>query len=148
MKVKTHYHPLIMIYAKRALVEKEGSSLFFSLTNLDPKVIYSASRPKKFRNFIQAESFMKSWQVHNDVFLENAPEVAICYDNMPKAKDNIFHAIPIDISSPSQKNGEWIFKLQAGGILEGVYSNVALFIDWLPSVNCPMPIQVVLPNMV
>ena len=145
MSKTSHFHPLIVIWAQNAFIEK-GT---FHLKNIESKVLYSASRPKKYRNFILASQFIHLWIANIEAFNKEPPEIGLVYSNMPFGEDEIAHAIPICLTNPRLKGTDWLFEIEEPqNILNQThYKNVALFIDWLPSITCPLPIQILFPNM-
>lgn len=147
-KSKTqHFHPLCIVWAKEAVVMRDGKELKLVLNGLESKILYSASRPKKYRNFILSERFMTLWSDNKDAFEEEPPEIGIVYSKMNIGADGIAHAVPIKLSDPICNGNDWKFKLEETSILkEGCYNDIALFIDWLPSIDCPLPIKIIFPE--
>ena len=141
------FHPLCMMWSDEAIIS-EGHLI---LKSLDNKVLYSATRPKKVQEFIDVQQFMSSWVTHRDAFEKQPPEIALVYSAMSMGKDEIAYAIPIKLSSPiAKEDNSWQFDLSfpEKGMASGIYKDVALFIDWLPSSLCPEPIKLLFPESV
>lgn len=100
--MKTHFHPLCVLWAQKATLLKKESKWFLSLENINPKILYSASRPKKFRNFMLTEQFLTLWTMNEEAFIKEPPEVGLVYSNMPK-QEGIAHAIAISLSHPQKQ---------------------------------------------
>lgn len=149
--VHQHLHPLCMLWAKEATIAKEErGEITLSLKGVDPKVLYVAARPKKFRSFIIAKKFMSLWIENPHVYEKEPPEIGIVYSTMKRGVDGIAHAIPMTLSHPIlEEELCWKFKLgfPKEKLAVGLYKDIVLFIDWLPSKHCPGPIQMTFPSM-
>ena len=143
-------HLLCMLWAKEANITSENNNHFLELKNIDRKILYSTSRPKKVRGFIEANKVIKTWVNNNDAFLNEKPEIAFEYTTLKPNADGITNAISIDLSSPViTKENTCKFKLCFRNeiVPDGKYDDISLFIDWLPTFYCPKPIALLLPEL-
>ncbi|MFG1466848.1 hypothetical protein V5F77_29005, partial [Xanthobacter sp. DSM 24535] len=138
---------LCMIWAKEAAVVDEHS---FIIRRADPRVLCTTARPVATRFCILTNTFMSAWVRNQASFEKDPPEIAIVYSQMPTGPDGIAHAIPIVLTTPSLVDiHDWKFQLiQASSTLQnGTFRDIALFIDWLPSLHCPEPISLTFPKL-
>ncbi|MGH6811632.1 MAG: hypothetical protein ACREDM_04590 [Methylocella sp.] len=141
-------HLLCMLWADEAIITHNANSYRLVLKNIDRKMLYSTSRPRKVRGFIDAKNAMSIWIKNMKIFEQEPPEIAIAYTRMNAGKDEIANAIPIYLSKPEQFGEEsWAFSLRfRTEVLDtGNYDASVLFIDWLPTLYCPEPISALLP---
>lgn len=141
MTKKEGFHPLCMLWAGEAIFT-DGFALF---DKLDHKVLYCAARPKRVQEFINIEKFMSIWALNEKFFEEEPPEIAMAHSAIAIGNDGIAHALPLELSHPIKKgSSSWEFRTTFQQL--GRYSDVALFIDWLPSAICPKPVQLLFPE--
>lgn len=143
-------HLLCMLWAKKATITQNHNGYFLTLKNIDPKVLYMTARPSKNRAFITVENFITCWIKNNNSFKAEPPEIAITYSKMAPDNYGVAEAIPIALCDPKlqgKKNYTFQLNFLAEKITPGEYDEICLFIDWLPSFECPEPIRLVLPNL-
>ena len=107
------------------------------------KYISTCLQPHAIRMF--AEVYLKK----NEVFVNEPPEIAIAYTAMDIEEKGMAEAVAINCSNPAKTgNAGWTFDLSFidNPLALGCYNEIALFIDWLPSVECPKPIQLLFSN--
>ena len=149
---KQQIHLLCVMWAPKAIITQSIDEYTLTLKNIDPKVLYMTARPSKNRAFITTEKFMTTWQENEAIFEKEPPEIAISYSNMPLDSYGVAEAISIVLCNPKRGNEthSWIFQLKflsSTSIKPGSYDEIALFIDWLPSFECPLPIKLILPTL-
>ncbi|MBV8829087.1 MAG: hypothetical protein JO108_07625 [Acidobacteriaceae bacterium] len=140
-------HLLCMIWAKEAIIADDHS---LTIRNVDPKVLCATARPVDTRFCILTNAFMSAWIQNQASFEKEPPEIAMVYSQMPAGSDGIAHAIPVVLTKPFAEDIDaWKFELaQPNPILStGSLRDIALFIDWLPSVHCPEPIRIAFPKL-
>jgi hypothetical protein len=140
-------HLLCMIWAQEATITGDHSLI---IRNTNPKVLCTTARPVASRFCILTSTFMSAWMQNQDKFEKEPPEIALVYSQMPADRGGIAHAIPIVLTKPSVSDRhDWKFKLvQPNPVLPpGTFRDVALFIDWLPSLHCPEPISITFPKL-
>lgn len=141
MTKREGFHPLCMIWAKEAIFTK--STVLFN--KIDPKVLYSATRPKRVQEFIDIEKFLFIWSQNEPIFEQEPPEIAIVHSALPIGKDGIAHALPLQLSHPIKKGpSSWEFHTTFSH--PETLHDIAIFIDWLPSAVCPKPVQLLFPE--
>jgi len=72
------------------------------------------------------------------------------YSQMPAGPDGIAHAIPVVLTKPSEEGiYAWKFEFTQPNpmLLAGTFRDIALFIDWLPSLHCPEPVSITFPKL-
>lgn len=139
------YHFVFFIKANDADILTEGNGFKLVLHKVDAKAAYMTARPGRDRAFIPAQKFIEIWMRHAVDFEKNPPQVAIMHAEL----SNEAEATPIFISQPHKigKDG-FSFQLNSRNTLELThYESPILLIDWLPDVNCPKPIQLLLPSL-
>ncbi len=139
------FHPLCMIWAGEGVIDSDK----FTIKQVDPKVLYSATRPKRVQEFMNIHKFMSVWIGSKGAFEQDPPEIALAYTSMPKGNGGIARAVPIKLTQPIEKTKNcWQFELTFSEkvIASGTYHDIALFIDWFPSAVCPKPIQILFPE--
>ncbi|CDZ79227.1 hypothetical protein BN59_03545 [Legionella massiliensis] len=142
-------HLLCMLWANEAYITSEDNQFFLQLVKMDRKVLYSTSRPIKVSGFIDVKKVIPIWANNNQDFLNEPPEIALAYTKMKSNSDGISHAIPVDLSNPGaiiDSSCKFSLSFKDEIIPPGKYEDVTLFIDWLPTLYCPKPINLLLPE--
>ena len=144
-------HLLCMLWAQQATIYRKNNHCFFQLQGIDPKILYMTARPIKLRNFVEANKFLTIWHNNSAHFEQEPPEIGLIYTSMTPDEHNIAHAIPIILTEPifNADDSSWCFQLVGSEqtLEEGVYHDITLFIDWLPTNYCPKPIQDLFPTL-
>ena len=147
------YHFVFMLSAKKMTIIRNNGSFTMEVADIDPKILYMTARPGRSRAFLRADQFIGTWMRHNEIFIEQPPEVAVIYSTMQvDAANATAQAIPLKISNPKtagKGKNSWVFDLACASthLLAGEYRDIVLFIDWLPNVECPKPIKLELPGL-
>ncbi len=141
--MKAMLHLLCMAWAKEAVITQNHSGYSILLKGIDRKILSVTARPVRLQEFIDAENFLSLWAKHHALFEKEPPEVAIVYDEMSPGADAIAHSIPIELSHPVKHPEGWMFRLKyrEQKIPIGRYHGASLFIDWIPTLDCPEPIK-------
>lgn len=143
-------HLLCMLWAEQGLIYRQDNKIFFKLLRIDPKILYMTARPVKLRNFVEANKFLAIWQNNPAHFQQEPPEIGLIYTSMPPDNHGIAHAISIVLTNPIlNTDGSWSFELNSSNqeLAAGVYHDIILFIDWLPTNYCPKPIHDLFPTL-
>lgn len=145
MSDQQQYHFVFTLYAANANVDT--STLV--LKGIDTKIAYMTARPGRDRAFITAQRFINTWLAHSTAFEQDLPEVGIIYSAMKLNSTKETEAIPIILHKPKKiRDNEWQFQLKnKAHMLKGEYQDVILFIDWLPALQCPEPIKLLVPSL-
>lgn len=150
LKPGENLHLLCMLWAKKIVIEKKDSDFSLVLYGVNQNILYMTARPIRTRKFILTRKFMSIWIKNQECFTQEPPEIAMVFSEMPPDSFGVAHALPIHLSTPQQeKDNSWSFHLSLSGLSlnPGIYENVALFIDWLPTNYCPEPIEKLFPNL-
>lgn len=144
------YHFLFVISSNEGQVEGDKDRTL-TLKNLDLKTLYMTARPGRDRAFIPTDRFLMVWMNNLAEFNLNPPQIGLVHSAMEKDTNGISQAaFPIALSNPvRRKSGDWEFKLTYpnSDLKSGLYSGIVLFIDWLPNIECPLPIKLILPTL-
>src|SRR3990167_3877531 len=140
-------HLLCMLWADEGTIEQDGNIYYLKLKRINQKVLYSTSRPKKVRGYIESNHFIFVWSQNNDAFDAEPAEIAMSYSNLSKNKYGISNAIAANLSNPTLTKDGCVFNLKWRDekVSLGTYKDIALFIDWLPTTYCPKPISLLMP---
>ncbi len=140
-------HLLCMIWAKEASIVADHSLI---IRNADPKMLCTTARPVPTRFCIPTDTFMSAWMQNQASFEKEPPEIAMVYLEMPAGPDGIAHAIPVILTKPTVASIDgWKFEFTQPNrpLPAGTFRDIALFIDWLPSLHCPEPISITFPKL-
>lgn len=140
-------HLLCMLWAKEATIIGDCS---IAIRDSDPKILCTTARPIATRFFILTDVFMSLWIQNQASFEKEPPEIALVYSQMPAGPDGIAHAAPVVLTKPSAEGPHaWTFEFAqpSAARLAGTLRDIALFIDWLPSLHCPEPISLIFPKL-
>ncbi len=137
------YHFLFMISAKEASVSDDHR---LTLKEIDHKVLFMTARPKRCRAFIPAERYLTTWAKNHSLFLQQPPEIAMIHSDMKEDAHGKAKAIPMEMTNP-QKIGLNSWKFDSHLVKSGIYRSIVLFLDWLPALECPKPIQIEVPAL-
>lgn len=140
------FHLLCMLWAEEANISKDENTYILTIKNIDRKILYSTSRPKVNRGFIETKKFLQAWVDNKKVFEEEVPEIAFTYNQMQADKNDITHAVPIDLTDPLEINEntcKFTLKFRDEMLTVGKYSDIVLFIDWFPTTYIPKPVKLI-----
>ncbi|MCH9644503.1 MAG: hypothetical protein K0U29_05385 [Gammaproteobacteria bacterium] len=129
-KAKKKVSALLVLSAKKGVLQKSAKGRTLTLTDIDPHVLWFTDRPNRKAGFVPTQKFIASWAKS---FKGDPPNAGLVHADMSYTRGGNQAPLAIELKNAKMKNGVMTFDVtninQYQGKSTMLYNRVVLFID-------------------